>query len=138
MPRRNLQFDRDALPKSERENPSASSQFDWAGVFAECDRELTEACEDLEPSERRQLAEAVSRILRWVYAVGPIPKARRMDTAIGRRAIALGLHLCPDAMPVEGQGANARALRLSKQAMAKAVKRAKQAFPATPQTNRQK
>lgn len=39
MPRRNLQFDRDALPKSERENAAA--------------------CDVLEPDERQQLAESL-------------------------------------------------------------------------------
>jgi hypothetical protein len=130
MPKRNLQFDRDAIPRSERENPAASSPFAWEEVFEECDREVAETCEALEPSERQQLAEALSRILRWVYSDGRGTKQRKVDQAIGRRAIALGLLLCPDLMPGGTQSEYAKRLRISRQSISKLRRKARAAFKA--------
>lgn len=125
-----VDFERDTLPRSERENPAASSSFDWDEVFAECDRELDSAAEQLEPSERQQVAEALVRILGWIFADGRGAKRSRVDQAAGRRAIALRLYLCPD--PTGSLSKQAREIGIRKQSLAKLKAKAAQAFPMPP------
>jgi hypothetical protein len=127
-PRLRLAFDRDVVPRSERENPDAFSPFDWETVFLECDGELEAAVAGLGIEDRRKLAEALSRILRWVYSDGRGAKQRRVDQAVGRRVIALGLHLSPELVPYR-TAELARDLGLSRQALYKARDAARNAFP---------
>ncbi len=130
MSRKRIQFDRDAVPKTERANPHASASFDWDEACRQCDGEIGQAMDGLSDEAKAELSSALIRILAWVYAVkGYHSKSVRVDAAIGRRAIAMGLHVCPTLVPAKSRAEAARIVGIKRQNMVKLVKKAERSFP---------
>lgn len=111
-----IHFDADHVPESERLNPHAHTDFDWAQLIKECDGEIQKTKRDLTEEEYERVHEALIVILAWVFG-GKDTQGRSWVMLIAARAITIGSLVCPRLMESGGsRKAIARALKISKQA----------------------
>lgn len=111
-----IHFDADHVPESERLNPHAHTDFDWAQLIKECDGEMQKTKRDLTEEEYERVQEALIVILAWVFG-GKDTQGRSWVMLIAARAITIGSLVCPRLMESGGsRKAIARALKISKQA----------------------
>jgi len=111
-------------------NEAAWTDFDWDAVASACDGELAQATADMSEEERKGMAEALAQILSWVFHASAYPgRAKTIDAAVGRRAFALALHVCPSAIPSRTKAGMARRLGIKRQSMTEMVGKARRRFP---------
>ena len=111
-----IHFDADHVPESERLNPHAHTDFDWAQLIKDCDGEMQHVKRDLSEEEYERVQEALIVLLAWVFG-GKDTQGRSWVMLIAARAITIGSLVCPRLMESGGsRKAIARALKISKQA----------------------
>lgn len=111
-----IHFDADHVPESERLNPHAHTDFDWAQLIKDCDGEMQHVKRDLSEEEYERVQEALIVLLAWVFG-GKDTQGRSWVMLIAARAITIGSIVCPRFMQAGGSRKMiAKALRISKQA----------------------
>ena len=111
-----IHFDADHVPESERHNPNAHTDFDWAKIVEECDGQIEKTTRDLTDEEYERVQEALIVILAWVFG-GKDTQGRSWVMLIAARAITIGSLVCPRFLESGGSRKHiAKALRISKQA----------------------
>lgn len=123
-----LDFGREVLPSGLVGNEEASEPFDWNSVFASLDGELETLQGELPERDYQALCDALMRLLAWLFSSRPRANGKTtLDVAIGRRALALGMAVCPNLLP-GNQTEIARLIGVSAAALNQARTRAEGAF----------
>ena len=109
-----LDFSEDRLPGSERKNEDAHADFDWEGLFSECDGVLAESRSRVEERDYTALGEAVTVVLRAILAARDNHQRGWLE-CVGRKAIAVAFTFNPELLDGVQASRLAAELEVSKQ-----------------------